>query len=583
MHPLRRYTRFFVCVWLLTLGTALARSPERETICFSVNTNVGFGNSVYVTGGHKDLGEWQPTNAIKLRFTPGNIWSGQVAVQAGTTLEYKFLVRNDSIHTHCDTNNGRYFPDGANLATNLPSQPDAPYAGKSVYYYSGWTNALLLYSSRGGPFTDTPMSMVSTGRNENEFIYELHGVGEAGESIEFVMHGYSNNVEYYDNVPGSGFGEFGNNYFTTLDAFVLRDSNLFTYGPPPVVSPSRIETNFVVSSEQPNVISRAVKVYLPRGYDENTGRAYPVLYMHDGEESFTPGVGLSGAGWEADKVADQEISQGRMRETIIVGVPNSPSRSIEYLPPEDLRPNGTPGFADQYARFLINDVKAGWVDATYRTLPDFDNTATLGSSYGGQVTAYLGFGTNVFSKIGPMSPAYLTCTNFVNHRIDADPKKPIRIYTDMGEAGITDPDDLFPAYSRVYDLFLEDGYVVNRDLKAVIGCGHDHNEQAWHQRLPFAFRFLLDIRDEPNLLLQQVQPPEVVAVGREGATLSQTVTSLRAFAYRLDRAASITNNTWSAVATSAVETLPWSSMRLESAAMPGNDQAIYRVVAEPRP
>jgi len=558
-----------------------ARSPARQVVGFGVSNDVGFGNSVYVVGQPKDLGEWKVTNSIRLRYTTGNIWTGQVAIQAGTDVEYKFLTRNDTVGTQCDSNNGTYFPPGPNLTTNLPALPDAPYPGKMIFYYTGWTSAFVGFSLDGVNFTETPMSQVSTGRNANEFLYRIDDLGEAGETIQFYLTGYSNGLQRYENARYGGFGQFNNDFFTRLDAFVLQDGDLFNYWPPPSVSPSRVETGFVNSSETPLVISRQIKVYLPRGYNQNTNRDYPVVYMHDGNVVFTPDVsGLSGAGWEADKVADKEISQGRMRECIIVGVPNSPNRTREYLPPEDN--SGGQGFGDKYGNFLIDDVKGTAIDPNYRTLPARGNTATIGASSGGLIASYLGWSTNAFGLVGAMSPAYLISPNFVT-KIQNDPKQPLRIYTDISEFGI-DASDLYPDYQYVYDLLLADGYAPNADLLAVMGCGHDHNEQAWHQRLTPAFRFLLNVLDEPNLLAQEILPLEVTGTTAVvGGVFTQSLDSLRGFAYRLERAASPTG-TWSGVVTSAVESMPWSSLSMVDTNPPAPDgPVLYRTVAEPRP
>jgi len=574
----------FLTWWALLAGiallvpagarTAVARSPARVVVGFGFSNDVGFGHSVYVVGSHPDLGSFQATNGVKLRFTTGNVWTGRVAVQAGTELTYRFLSRDDSIGQQCAPANGTVI--SADFTNHLPPEPEAPYRGKTIFYYSGWTNAVLGYSTNATDFVDAPMSLVSTGRNGQEFLYRVDRVGEAGEPIQFFLRGFSNDVLFFDNARFGGFGAFDNDYYTRLDAFVLQDGDLFTYWPPPSVSPSRVETNFVVSTE-PDVMSRQIKVYLPRGYDENTWKAYPVVYMHDGNVVFTPDVsGLSGAGWEADKVADKEISQGRMREAIMVGVFNNPAeRTREYLPPED--DAGGQGFGDRYGAFLIRDLKNGIVDVLYRTLTNREHTITIGSSSGGLIASYLGWSTNAFGKVGAMSPAYAISSNFVS-KIDADPKQPLRMYTDISELGLDV--NLYLDYQRVYDLFLDDGYAVNHDLLALTGCGHGHNEQAWHARLPHAFRFLLALGDEPNRLAQWSHPPRLVP---EGAG-AQRVDSLRGFAYRLERTTNILHVPWQAVNTSDVEGRPWATTTLVDTHPPLSASAVmYRAVAVPRP
>ena len=85
----------FRALLLLFLFVAFARgaSPHREPTTFSYTSDVGFGKSVFVAGSHLDVGAWDLTKAIKLRWTPGNLWIGQVAIQAGTEWQYRFVAR----------------------------------------------------------------------------------------------------------------------------------------------------------------------------------------------------------------------------------------------------------------------------------------------------------------------------------------------------------------------------------------------------------------------------------------------------------------------------------------------------------
>lgn len=71
-----------VCAACLCAAPVSARSPERASLGFAITWDVGFGSNVYVVGSHPpDLGAWSPTGAVKLRWTAGNVWTGQVAVR----------------------------------------------------------------------------------------------------------------------------------------------------------------------------------------------------------------------------------------------------------------------------------------------------------------------------------------------------------------------------------------------------------------------------------------------------------------------------------------------------------------------
>lgn len=538
---------FLVC---LTLVPARASSPAREVLTFSIVTNVGFGNEILVTGNNADLGNWDASRSAKLTWNIGNVWSGQVAIKSGSAVDYKFVKVPNSATGFCDAVNWAYIPpgNGTHMTTNVPPQSPPPYTGKVLYYYSSWTNAFILYSLDGSTFTNREMVRIGVGRGPGEYLYRVMELGEAGEGIQFVLHGYLGGVEGWDNAPYGGYGS--GDYYSTLDVMVLQDGGIFNYWPPAVVSPPRIITTNVVSTFSPSP-SRTVKIYLPRGYDQNTWRRYPVLYMHDGENAFYPG-GSFGS-WDADVTATREISQGRMRELIIVAANSTANRTREYLPPEDNE--GGVGFGDVYAKFLVYNVKAK-IDADYRTLTNRENTATAGSSSGGLITTYLGWSTNVFGKIAALSPAYLISPNF-NLRIRDEPKQPLRIYTDMGTVDLDA--DLLPDYWTVFNYHLQDGYVPNKDLMGVIGCGQTHNEAAWSNRFPTALRFLFDPWDEPNLLARQLYPSEIkeVTISQQGV-ISGRVETLAGHAYTIEMTSAVTNPTlWSGVSTVAVESLPW--------------------------
>lgn len=564
----------------LIASIAHAASPWRESVSFSITTNIGFGNEVFVVGNHPDIGGWDPTRAAKLYWSTGNVWSGQVGVKSGAALDYKFVGLPNSYTGFCVPGNAQWMPpgEGNHSVTNAPAQPAAPYTGKTVYYRSGLTNVTIIYSSAGGAFTAAAMQVAGPGRNGSEYLHRVSGIGEAGESIEFVMSGMSGTNTVYDHAPYPGHGAApDNNYYTTLDAFFLQDGDVFNYQPPSSVSVARVISSNVVSTFSPSP-SRTMKVYLPRGYDQNTWKRYPVIYMHDGENVFYPSVsGYSGVGWDADLAATKEISQGRMRECIIVALNSTANRTREYLPPED-NYSGQ-GFGNVYANFLKYDVKAK-IDAEFRTLTNRANTATVGSSSGGLITTYLGWATNVFGLIGPFSPAYLISPNF-NQRINSEPKQPLRIFTETGTVGSPEI-DILPDTWTVLDYFLKDGYVPNVDLVSRIGCGQDHSEGSWASWLPECFQFLLNIWDEPNRLALADYPPRLDLAGAAGGgPTSVSHRTLAGFRYRIEISTNGADGGWTPLQTSTSQVLPWSSQlwpltNLPSAAIIG----LFRAVVE---
>ena len=257
----------------------------------------------------------------------------------------------------------------------------------------------------------------------------------------------------------------------------------------------RIETMFIESGDEA-VPSREIRVWLPPGYEKGEAR-YPVIYFHDGQNVFRPG-GPFGC-WFAEDAAAEEMKAGRMREAIMVAIPNNEAdmgkaRVTEYQPPSDVNPRDPSrgkGICDRYARFLLGRVKPA-VDAKYRTLPDRENTAVAGASMGGLVSLWVGLNTDAFGAVGVFSPAFWTSPNFTKSVMEGSKKDGLRMYMDMGteEKGNLSGDYWKDALA-VRDALLKQGYVEGQDFLWNPGEGDEHNEKAWAKRLPAALRFLL--------------------------------------------------------------------------------------------
>jgi predicted alpha/beta superfamily hydrolase len=552
----------------LLAGTAAAQTTaytpdEKVVVPFALTLDTGIGREVFVVGNHADIGDWNPVAARKLRWTSGNVWTGGIAIAAGHDLVYKYIVRTNTGAAYCAAN-VLWMPD-PNLTTSVPARADAPFIAKTLYYYSGWTNAFLLHRSGSDTnWTDTAMTRIGDGRIPGESLYRAEGIGKAGELLTFVPHGYFNGTEYWDNTPIPGVPD----YFTRLDAFVLQDGHLFNYWPPASRTDSAIATNFVASSYTPQAPGRNIRVYTPRNYAQNPHKRYPVLYLHDGQNVFRPGGGFGC--WFAEDAADQMISLGQMRETILVAVDNTGERMREYLPPTDAY-DGT-GTADRYLGYVVHDVKP-FVDAAYRTLTDRENTGVLGSSFGGVASLYFGLSTNVFGKIGPMSASFLAIPNYLDQRVYGQDTSGLRIYTDFGTA---EQEASFQAMWNAYNKFLADGYVPNDTVRIEVGCGQAHNEPAWASRVHMPMTFLFNARDEANELLLRAAPPRL-EMDASGGDLTFTFVGLKGWNTVLQRTPALFPATWQDVATGRVDHLMWSGQELADTLPGGPGEAYYRI------
>ncbi len=556
-----RFPRFVI--FAFCCASAFAASPHKEIVTFSITNDVGLGNSVFVVGNHPDLGNDDVTHALKLRYTAGNVWTGQVAIQSGTQLQYRFIKRSTAQGSWCDANNS------VNLtgpqSQSIVAQPAAPYPGKTIYYLSGWSSVDLVYKTGPTTFAGATMTRVGPGRTAGESLFRISGVGQAGENIEFV---FSDGQSHFDNPPGGG------NYLTRIDVFEVQDGNVYAYAPPPVVSGPGMQPVHFVDSSVNGIPGRNVRVWLPRGYVQNTNRRYPVVYFEDGQNVFDASTAFGGVEWQADETAMREIGQGRMREAILVGIDNTGARIPEYQPPNDSYQN-VQGRADAYANFVINNVRP-YIDNAYRTLNDPKNTVTIGSSMGGLVSLYFGREFTTFGKIAVMSPALWISPNYVA-QVKAGSKKPLRVHLDMGTAEVQSD---FDNGLAMYDTHLAQGYAANDDVEFVAGCGQQHNEAAWALRLPQVLDYLLPAIEDPDELAARDYPPALTVTGLSNNVATFNYGALFGFKYTLQRSTDMANWT-NSLTTSFPENYPWTNRVLTDDG--SGMKAFWRLIATPAP
>lgn len=224
---------------------------------------------------------------------------------------------------------------------------------------------------------------------------------------------------------------------------------------------------------------RDVIVWLPPSYFTDTKKHYPVLYMHDGQNIFDASTCGFGYDWRVDEVADSLIRAKSMKEIIVVGIYNTRDRMLEY--------NGT-SQGKAYADFMVNTLKP-FIDSHYRTLPDRNNTAVMGSSMGGLISFYISLWyPEVFSKAGCLSSAFIYDEADIMNQLSTlpKPKLPIDFYLDCGDEGI---DKFFVKSSEQVSLWLKEKQVGRTEYH--FSPGAPHNEIAWSHRIwqPLIFMF----------------------------------------------------------------------------------------------
>ena len=227
---------------------------------------------------------------------------------------------------------------------------------------------------------------------------------------------------------------------------------------------------------------RRVWIYLPADY-EKTNKAYPVLYMHDGQNLFDDATSYSGE-WGVDECLDSMIAKGK-KAVIVVGIDNGLTHRMSEYNPWQFQ-NFGPGEGDQYVDFLVKSLKP-YIDKHYRTSKGKEDTYVSGSSMGGLISLYaiLKY-PQTFGAAGVFSPAFWTAQGIDSSVIKNVAKVKGRLFVYAG--GDEGP-------SMVPDMLRIDSIIRTRsttELKEVIDPEAKHNEAAWRKYFPVFYEWAID-------------------------------------------------------------------------------------------
>ncbi|MBC3542291.1 alpha/beta hydrolase [Rufibacter sediminis] len=228
--------------------------------------------------------------------------------------------------------------------------------------------------------------------------------------------------------------------------------------------------------------SRRIWLYLPPDY-ETSGKKYPVLYMHDGQNLFDAFYSYSGE-WSIDESLNQ-LFNTEGREVIVVGIDNGgEERMNEYTPWRNTKYGG--GKGDAYVDFLAQTLKP-YVDAHYRTLPGQTHTGIAGSSMGGLISLYAALKyPKVFGKVGVFSPAFWVSPELYDYVAKTKPSKKLKLYL---VAGAKESEEMVPDMARMRDLLIKRGLKPSA-LKYQVDADGEHKESYWQREFPGVFKWL---------------------------------------------------------------------------------------------
>jgi pimeloyl-ACP methyl ester carboxylesterase len=255
----------------------------------------------------------------------------------------------------------------------------------------------------------------------------------------------------------------------------------------------------------PNDAPRKVHVFLPRDY-ESSGADYPVVYMNDGNTTFWPG-GAGNKTWDVAGNLEKLYADKAIEPVIVVAI-HPIDREQEYTHADWFVGHPCCGI-EGYTGYVADHVK-GWIDQHYRTKPEAESTAIVGSSHGGLAAFYMANRRpDRFGKAGCMSSSFWAGLDGIHggsfgggpletsalvtalHATLADGAKRPRVWIDWGlvrTGGLHN--ELIEAAATTRGIEMRDllkskyGHVENSELFWQEDPQGEHDEDSWSRRFP---------------------------------------------------------------------------------------------------
>ena len=234
--------------------------------------------------------------------------------------------------------------------------------------------------------------------------------------------------------------------------------------------------------------TRRVWIYLPPDY-ATSGKRYPVLYMHDGQNVFDSATAYAGE-WGVDEALDSLHAAGDPG-AIVVAVDNGQQQRMnEYSP--WTHPQAGGGDGDGYVDFLSKTLKP-YIDARYRTRPDAASTGVMGSSMGGLISLYAALKyPDVFGRVGVFSPSLWFSPAAFTMARSAPRRTGQRWYFASGgrEGPPENPGIVVQGQRMMIDTLAAAGFRRGAELFDSAPEDGTHQEWFWRREFPAAYRWL---------------------------------------------------------------------------------------------
>jgi len=231
--------------------------------------------------------------------------------------------------------------------------------------------------------------------------------------------------------------------------------------------------------------TRKIWLYLPPDYNTST-KTYPVLYMADGQNLFDNATSFSGE-WQVDETLNTLFNAGDYG-AIVVGVDNGGgARLDEYSPWYNAQYNEG-GDGDDYMLFVAETLKP-YIDANFRTKPQPQFNALIGSSMGALISVYGACAfPDKFEKVGVFSPAFWFAGNNLNNYIlnDVSNIGNLRLYFVCGQ---NESSTMVSNMNTVKNNLISEGVSTANTFTDIDPAG-THSESFWRAEFGAAYQWL---------------------------------------------------------------------------------------------
>ena len=224
---------------------------------------------------------------------------------------------------------------------------------------------------------------------------------------------------------------------------------------------------------------RDIIVWLPPGY-KYSHKNYPVLFMNDGQNLFSPKISYTGYDWRVDEIVSDLIASNKIEEIVIVGIYNLKDRIDEY--------NYFTEKGKSYAKFLTVEL-LNYIEENFRVIQDRSGRAIMGSSMGGlnafQMAWYF---PHIFGKAGCMSNSFWAGNKLMLKEVRKSSVNPMnqKIYLDCG----TEEKEMIKDNKSMCRLLQKSGFTRDENLLCYFPEGAKHKEEYWSKRFHIPLQFL---------------------------------------------------------------------------------------------